>query len=322
LRTRSVETRLAVRLATHPFGNCRRTLAMSTLGDRMETPAPRISSGSAPVRPSTMSISWIIRSRITSTSRLRWLNTLSRWISKNSGRVSASFKRDHRRVEALQVPHLEDAPVALSGRDEPVGGFQIRRDGLLHQHVDAGFDERQGHGFVRGGGHRDNGGVHLAGQRAGVGQRLGVILRGGFGGARGLRIHHRAELGATGFVDHAAVVLPELSGADYGQSMFRQLVSFHFQRGAGSSARSRLSAGWTRWKAGPRPEQAAPHRPRAPRWRDWPHRPVSTFLRGQASGCGRLPWRAPWCRSRASPEWCSNQPLERRIAGARGGAPL
>jgi hypothetical protein len=31
-------------------------------------------------------------------------------------------------------------------------------------------------------------------------------------------------------------------------------------RGAVNLDRSRLSAGWTRWKAGPRPELAAPHR--------------------------------------------------------------
>ena len=111
LRTRSVETRLAVRLATQPLGNCSRTLAISTLSERMEMPAARISCGSAPASARTISTSWIIRSSTTSTSRLRGLNRFRRWISKNSGRVARRSSSTHRGVEALQVAHLEDAAV-------------------------------------------------------------------------------------------------------------------------------------------------------------------------------------------------------------------
>ena len=50
-----METRLAVMLATQPPGNCIRTLAISTLGDRIEMPAARISSGFLPVRERRMS---------------------------------------------------------------------------------------------------------------------------------------------------------------------------------------------------------------------------------------------------------------------------
>src|ERR1035441_2487815 len=43
LRTRSVETREAVKLATQPDSNSTRTLAMSTLGERIGKPTARTS---------------------------------------------------------------------------------------------------------------------------------------------------------------------------------------------------------------------------------------------------------------------------------------
>ena len=52
-----------------------------------------------------------------------------------------------------------------------------------------------------------------------------------------------------------------------------QLALRFFTGGAGNPARSRLSAGWTRWKARPQPEKAAPplqtnYRP--PNWKKIP----------------------------------------------------
>ncbi len=89
LSTFSVETRLAVRLAMQPSANSSRTFAISTFGERIEIPAARMSFNSRLASASTISRSWIIRSSTTSTSRLRSVNTLMRWISKNSGSVAA-----------------------------------------------------------------------------------------------------------------------------------------------------------------------------------------------------------------------------------------
>ena len=55
LRTRSVETREAVKLATQPDSNSTRTLAMSTLGERMGRPTARTSRTGEAAKVSTMS---------------------------------------------------------------------------------------------------------------------------------------------------------------------------------------------------------------------------------------------------------------------------
>ncbi len=67
-----------------------------------------------------------------------------------------------------------------------------------------------------GGGRGDDGGVDLAGEVAGIGEGEGLVAGGGFGGAGGIGIDDGGELRAGGFVDHAAVVLSEGSGADDG----------------------------------------------------------------------------------------------------------
>ena len=54
--------------------------------------------------------------------------------------------------------------------------------------------------------------------RSRVGERDGLVAGGGFGGAGGVGIDDGGELRARGFVDHAAVVLSEGSGADDGYS--------------------------------------------------------------------------------------------------------
>ena len=71
LRTRSRLIRLAVRLAMHPDAKRSRTLAMSTCPVSTGTPTASIAATSSPTAVRTMSRSWIIRSKTTSTSRLR-----------------------------------------------------------------------------------------------------------------------------------------------------------------------------------------------------------------------------------------------------------
>src|SRR5271156_678567 len=85
LRTRSVETRLAVTLATVPVENSMRTCAISTLSVITGMPTAFKSTTGAPTSASRMSKSWIITSYTTSISRLRGVKIPRRCTSKNIG---------------------------------------------------------------------------------------------------------------------------------------------------------------------------------------------------------------------------------------------
>ena len=129
LRTRSVETRDAVKLATQPDSSSTRTLAISTLGDKIGRPTARTSRTGELAKVSTMSRSWIIRSSTTSTSSARGVKTESRCASKNMGRRScgctastAGLKRSkcpgcrmHPPICAMRIRSSASASVAASG---------------------------------------------------------------------------------------------------------------------------------------------------------------------------------------------------------------
>ena len=83
LRVFSWETRLAVRLATRPELNSRRTLAMSICREMIGTPLARISLTPERSHCRMMSRSWIIRSRMTSMSSERGEKEPRRWTSMN-----------------------------------------------------------------------------------------------------------------------------------------------------------------------------------------------------------------------------------------------
>ena len=76
-------------------------------GVRTGTPTASTWTASEPSRHSTMSRSWIIRSRTTSMSRLRGENEPSRWTSMKRGRGDVRAQDVHRRVEALDVADLQ-----------------------------------------------------------------------------------------------------------------------------------------------------------------------------------------------------------------------
>jgi hypothetical protein len=114
------------------------------------------------------------------------------------------------------VAHLKSAPTALGSLNQTVGGGKVASDGLFHEDIDAGVEQVTADIGVDGGGRGDDGGVDSAGEVARVGKRGGLVTGGGFFGAGGIGIDDGDELRARGFVDHAAVVLPESSGADNG----------------------------------------------------------------------------------------------------------
>ena len=133
----SAEMRLAVIVATQPFSNRTRALAISS--NWLETAAPSASTLAIGLltRLSTRSRSWIIRSRITETSVPRGLNGAMRVASIYSGRADAGGNgRVFRRV-AQQVAHLQHAAPGLRQLGQPVRLLQRGGDRLFHQHVAA-----------------------------------------------------------------------------------------------------------------------------------------------------------------------------------------
>ena len=121
-------------------------------------------------------------------------------------------------LKRSRCPTWRIRPGARGGLDQAVGAGQIEGDGLLHQDVDSRGEQIAADIGVDGGGRGDDRCVDFAGQLACVGERDGLVAGGGFGGASGVGIDDGGKLGADGFVDHAAVVLSESSGADDGYS--------------------------------------------------------------------------------------------------------
>ena len=74
---------------------------------------------------------------------------------------------------------LQDAAVASGGVDQRGGRRQVGRDRLFDQDVDTGLEQPAADLFVGGGGDGDDGGIHFAGQVAGIGERLRADLSGG-----------------------------------------------------------------------------------------------------------------------------------------------
>ena len=137
---------------------------------------------------------------------------------EEEGQGEALFEGQDGGVKSLEVAYLKDAAGAGSGVDQAIGGGKVGGDGLFDEDVDAGVEEVAADIDVGGGGSGDDGGIDPAGEIAGVGECDGLVAGGGFGGAGGIGIDDGGELRAGGFVDHAAVVLAEGSGADNGYS--------------------------------------------------------------------------------------------------------
>jgi hypothetical protein len=71
------------------------------------------------------------------------------------------------------------------------------------------------------GGDGDDGGIHQTRHLAEISERPSAVGGGYFGGALGIHVHHGGQLRALGFVNDAAVIFPELAGADYSESNLR-----------------------------------------------------------------------------------------------------
>ena len=67
---------------------------------------------------------------------------------EKQGQGSAALQFDDPGIESLQVPHLQDPPVAPGGVDEAGRRGEVGRDGLLHEHVDSGVQQGGGDLFM------------------------------------------------------------------------------------------------------------------------------------------------------------------------------
>ncbi len=84
------------------------------------------------------------------------------------------FSADNGRIEALQMPDLQDAACARRPYPPAPCGSNVGRDRLFHQHVDAGFQQRAADFGMGGSRDRDHGSIDLAGQIVERRVRLGI----------------------------------------------------------------------------------------------------------------------------------------------------
>jgi hypothetical protein len=122
------------------------------------------------------------------------------------------------RVEALQVPHLQDATAGFSGIQKALGRSQVGRDRFLNEHVYARFQQGTadfGMGRCR---HSDNSSIGTAPEPQKIAERLAVILCGSLLGPRSFDVHYGRQFGPRGVMNDPHVAASELSGAYYGQA--------------------------------------------------------------------------------------------------------
>ena len=142
-----------------------RTLAMSVFLERIGRPTARISFTGELTNDSTTSRSWIMRSRMTSTSSERGVNTLRRWTSKNMGCFSKRNSRANGGIEALEMPGLGNAAVLTCKLDELIGFGYGRGQRLLDQDIDAVFHQLPSDRQVMNRGYSDRGRLNAGGDQ-------------------------------------------------------------------------------------------------------------------------------------------------------------
>src|SRR5882672_11936827 len=194
LRTRSVETRLAVTLATAPEAKSRRTCAMSTLSVRTGMPIAFISrdgrthQGEQDIQVVNHDIVHHVNIQAARRENAETMNFKVKW------RINNRNHRDDSGIESFQVPDLQN-----SARPRGCGNKLVRlgkRCGhrFFHDDVDAEFEQAAAEARVLDGGHSHTRCVHSARKRFNVRQNFrGEFLRDLFG-AGGIGIHNAGQL--------------------------------------------------------------------------------------------------------------------------------
>ena len=115
------EIRLAVTLATAPFSNLMRALAISSSSDTTATPEASMDFTGDLTSERMTSISWIMRSSTTATSLPRGWNCAMRCDSKKRGSSRYGSAAKQRGIKPLDMPNLNFYVMLFCKRDQFFG---------------------------------------------------------------------------------------------------------------------------------------------------------------------------------------------------------
>ena len=118
------------------------------------------------------------------------------------------------RVEAFDMPHLQQLAGAFGGFDQLGGLLLGRGDRLLDQHMHARLQAGQADAMVQQGGHGDADRLHLREHRAVIGEPAAAELLHRQGAALLIRIGHADQLGIPQQAQHASVMPAHVPDAD------------------------------------------------------------------------------------------------------------
>ena len=142
------------------------------------------------------------------------------------GAVAAGFQHHHflighhldqlpeGRIEALDMPHLEQAARLVGGLDEFEGLLLTGGDRFLNQHMHPCFEAGQTDPVVQQGGHSDAHRIHLGQHFSIVRKPTAAKLLGGQLAAGPIRIGHTHQLGVLDQAENPGMVPAHVADAD------------------------------------------------------------------------------------------------------------
>ena len=208
-RSRSLDTRLAVMLATAPLANFNRAFAMSTDDVNNGTPTAATSTTRSGMSVRIKSMSWIMRSSTTATSAPRGVNGASRSLSMNRGRSTSGRAAPDGAVEPLDVTGLQQYASRTRGRDQLVGFGDRGGERLLDEHVAAAGQSRAAHLGVGRRRHHHGERVHGVEQRIEAREGRHAQLVGDRTRATGAAVVEADELRAVEIAQQSDVVIAQ-----------------------------------------------------------------------------------------------------------------
>ena len=215
VRIFSSVARLAVMVAIAPESKTICTVATSVTCDCTEEPTAVILRGSPSTRPSTMSMSWIIRSITTESFCTRGTKGPSRRDSMRMGRSTILRSSCTAPLKRSTWPTWSTRRCSRAIRKSSLASSSVGGHRLLDEHVDAGLEQVARDREVLLGGHRHGREVDLARELAVIAVGAGPV-----GGGHPLRlgevgVHHPDQLHAPDLGQGQDVVLAHVPGADH-----------------------------------------------------------------------------------------------------------
>ena len=210
------ERGLAARVATTPLAKVSRASATSFVAVAIEAPDAATETTGAPASVSARSMSWIIRSRTTSTSVARPVHGVRRTQTIRRGAVTRSAERAQRPARTVRCGRPEGwFRFARARATRSAAAATSAAIGFSTKTCDAGVDEVASDRVMERGRNRDRRGVDLADQVAVVGEGGRAILCRGSAGAGFVRIDHRHQARLRIGRVVARMVRPERADPDH-----------------------------------------------------------------------------------------------------------